>query len=88
MILILAYVFPFSFTKAGLDAQAPKKGEEYIFNGRPSKQPTITQERLNKWYMNLLGEAADQHVVDDVKYDKNIDSSVSFYFESSCHISL
>ena len=63
---------------AGLDADAPEDNEEYIFNGRPSNQPTITQKLLNKWYMDLVKEAVDQHVVDVVKYDERKDSKVSF----------
>ena len=42
---------------------------EYIFNGHPPNQPTITQTRLNKWYKNLFDEAANnQKVVYDVHH--------------------
>ena len=79
------HIFPSSFKEAGLEADAPEEGEEYLFNCRPSTQRTITQYYLNQWYVNLFNEAKDQGVVDDITYDgkpkPDLSNSVSFFVE-------
>ena len=61
---------------ASVSADAPVNGEEYIFNCRPITQPTITQRRLNKWYVNLFDKAENQGVVHGITYNRNPDSSL------------
>ena len=75
--------FHFSFKEASLLSVAPK-GMEYIFNARPKHQLEISQERLNKWYKLVFGEAKKRAIVQHVMHSTtDMEKEVSYYF---CHI--
>ncbi|GFH50108.1 hypothetical protein CTEN210_06584 [Chaetoceros tenuissimus] len=87
LISYLDYARQRGYATAHIWACPPKKGDDYIFHGKPEDQKTPKESRLRQWYVDMLVEAQKRNIVGTVTnmyelyFVKGSDATIVPYFQ-------
>jgi hypothetical protein len=94
LVAYLEYMKARGFHTAHIWACPPLKGDDYILYCHPSDQKTPKDDKLRKWYVDMLDECKTRGIMEDItdiyaEYlaDPSLDATVLPYFEGDYWVS-